>query len=110
LIGGGIGITALFPFIAHHPNVKLHWSMRDEQDAMIQEIQPALEHVEHNVIVNQRLNIIELINCEILNGWTDIGIVVCGPGALCDDVRRETVRISRESGVKIELDVDAFSW
>lgn len=110
LIGGGIGITALFPFVAAHPNVKLHWSMRDEQDAMIQEIQPALEYVEHNIIVNQRLNITELIQCEVANGWRDIGIVVCGPGALCDDVRRETVRIGNESGVKFELDVDAFSW
>jgi predicted ferric reductase len=110
LIGGGIGITALFPFIAAHPNVKLHWSMRDEQDAMIQEIQPALEHVEHNIIVNQRLNITELIQYEVQTGWTDIGIVVCGPGSLCDDVRRETVRIGSETGVKFELDVDAFSW
>jgi hypothetical protein len=77
---------------------------------MIQEIQPALEHVEHNVIVNQRLNITELIQCEVANGWNDIGIVVCGPGSLCDDVRRETVRIGNESGVRFELDVDAFSW
>jgi predicted ferric reductase len=110
LIGGGIGITALFPFVAAHPNVKLNWSMRDSQDAMIQEIEPALEHVESNILVNQRLNVTEVIQSEVRNGWIDIGIVVCGPGALCDDVRREAVRIAGDSGVKIELDVDAFSW
>jgi hypothetical protein len=71
---------------------------------------PALEHVEHNIIVNQRLNITELIQYEVQTGWTDIGIVVCGPGSLCDDVRRETVRIGSETGVRFELDVDAFSW
>jgi hypothetical protein len=77
---------------------------------MIQEIEPALEHVESNILVNQRLNITEIINSEVRNGWTDIGIVVCGPGSLCDDVRREAVRIAGDSSVKIELDVDAFSW
>lgn len=110
LIGGGVGITALFPFVPSHTNVKLHWSIRDAQAGMVNEIRPGLQQVEHEIVTGKRLDLAGLLNKEVASGWKDLGVVVCGPSGMCDDVRQLVVRISKESKVKIELDVESFSW
>lgn len=110
LIGGGIGITALAPFVPNHTNVKLYWSMRDEQAAMINEIRPMLQHVENEIVQGKRLDIAALLQREVGDGWKDVGVVVCGPGGMCDLVRQEVVKVSKASKIHIELDVEAFSW
>jgi predicted ferric reductase len=110
LVAGGIGITAILPFAHAHPNVKVFWSMRDGQAAMAQELQPGLRHVEQDIVIGKRLGLAGLLEKEVAAGWKDIGVVVCGPGSMCDDLRREVVRVSKVQKVKIELDVEAFSW
>lgn len=77
---------------------------------MVQELQPGLSHIEQDIVVGKRLNIADLIEKEVEGGWKDVGVVVCGPGEMCDVLRREVVRVSKEKKVKIELDVEAFSW
>jgi predicted ferric reductase len=110
LVAGGIGITAVLPFAHAHPNVKVYWSMRDGQAAMAKELQPGLKHVEQDIVIGKRLDLSGLLKKEVAAGWKDIGVVVCGPGSMCDDLRREVVRVSKAQKVKIELDVEAFSW
>jgi predicted ferric reductase len=110
LVAGGIGITAILPFAHAHPNVKVYWSMRESQAAMAKELSPGLRHVEQDIVVGTRLDLVELLEKEVKGGWKDVGVVVCGPGGMCDDLRREVVRVSKEQKVKIELDVEAFSW
>jgi len=39
-----------------------------------------------------------------------VGVVVCGLGGLCDDVRREVAKMGRREKTVFELEVDAFSW
>lgn len=40
-----------------------------------------------------------------------MGIVVCGPGGLCDDVRAAVVCASKlGQGTEFELEVEAYSW
>lgn len=110
LVAGGIGITAILPFAHSHPNVKVYWSMRDGQAAMAKELSPGLKHVEQDIVVGKRLDLSSLLEKEVAAGWKDIGVVVCGPGGMCDDLRREVVRVSKTKKAKIELDVEAFSW
>jgi predicted ferric reductase len=110
LVAGGIGITAILPFAHAHPNVKVYWSMRDGQAAMAKELQPGLKHVEQDIVIGKRLDLSMLLEKEVAAGWKDIGVVVCGPGSMCDDLRREVVRVSKAQKVRIELDVEAFSW
>ena len=110
LIAGGIGITAVFPFVPSHSNVKIYWSMRAAQGGMINEISPALKEVENEIVTGGRLDLEGLLNKEAQAGWKDLGVVVCGPGEICDEVRRLVVGISRDKKVHIELDVEAFAW
>jgi predicted ferric reductase len=111
LIAGGIGITAILPFLSHHPNVSLHWSLRPSNQGLVRDLQGALSGVrEKDIRVGERLDINELLTREESEGWSRIGVVVCGPGGLCDNVRSVVSRKGREGTVGWELDVEAFSW
>ncbi|KAF2867716.1 ferric reductase like transmembrane component-domain-containing protein [Massariosphaeria phaeospora] len=111
LIAGGIGITAILPFIAHHPNVKLHWSVKASAQGLVDDLDAVLRGVrEKQVVVGQRLSVEAVLEREEAEGWKRIGVVVCGPGGLCDDVRSGVARRGREGNVVWELDVEAFSW
>ncbi|KAF2271448.1 ferric reductase transmembrane component 4 [Westerdykella ornata] len=113
LIAGGIGITAVLPYLAHHPNVKLHWSVKSEAEGLVTDLGCVLKSMrECEVIVGSRLNVEGLLDKEGAAGWDRIGVVVCGPGGLCDAVRDSVARRGRrkEKDVVWELDVEAFSW
>jgi hypothetical protein len=84
--------------------------MRNEQAPMAKELAPGLQHIEKDIVLGKRLDLVSLLEKEVAGGWKDLGVVVCGPGGMCDDLRREVVRISKQQKVKIELDVEAFSW
>lgn len=74
------------------------------------EIRPGLQHVEHEIVTGKRMDLAGVLTREVASGWKDLGVVVCGPSGMCDDVRQLVVSILKESKVKIELDVEAFSW
>lgn len=62
LIAGGIGITAIVPFVANHWNVKLSWSVRDKAECLVNELAGVLESVEEeDVQVGSRLGISSLL-------------------------------------------------
>lgn len=112
LIAGGIGITAVLPFIAHHPNVSLHWSLKAPSQGLVDNLSVALDELrEKHVSVGERLDVGALLEQEESEAWNRIGVVVCGPGGLCDEVRSVVSKRARVSGnTKWELDVEAFSW
>lgn len=113
LIGGGIGITGLLPFTKCHANVKLFHSVKAEDKCLIDSLEPVLDDLcEKDVRVGQRLDIDALIQDESSLGWAKIAVVVCGPAAMCDDVRAVVSHAGKEKvGVcSFELEVDAFSW
>jgi hypothetical protein len=68
--------------------------------------------VEKDVRVGRRLAINSLLRDEANAGWGRIGVVVCGPAGMCDDVRAAVVVIAREKAgaCAFELEVDAFAW
>ena len=111
LIAGGIGITAVLPFIAHHPNVKLYWSVKENAKGLVADLDGALRNLrEKQVDVGRRIDVGAVLDSEASTGWERIGVVVCGPGGLCDDVRASVVSKSRAGKTVWELDVEAFTW
>lgn len=112
LIAGGIGITGVLPFIVHHPNVSLHWSLKAGRQGLVDDLATALEGLrEKHVSLGERLDVGTLLEQQEHEAWNRIGVVVCGPGGLCDEVRSVVSKRARVSGkTKWELDVEAFSW
>ncbi|KAF4448079.1 hypothetical protein F53441_8471 [Fusarium austroafricanum] len=113
LIAGGVGITSLFALVHNHWNVKLAWSVKADARCLVNEIEPALDAVADahtDIRVGSRFDIAALIDEEASAGWKRVGVVVSGPGSLCDDVRAVVAGIGRHSKTVFELEVDAYSW
>ena len=110
LIGGGIGITGLISWIECHPNVKLCWGMKTRAQCLATSLVAVLDNVaEKEVRIGSRLDIEGLLAEEGSN-YSRVGIVVSGPGSLCDDVRAIVSTMGRRSQTVFELEVDAYSW
>ncbi|KAG6358958.1 hypothetical protein INS49_012478 [Diaporthe citri] len=44
-------------------------------------------------------------------GWRKVGVVVSGPGGICDDVRAAVVAAGRKQATTVfDLEVDAYTW
>jgi predicted ferric reductase len=111
LIAGGVGITAILPFLPHHRNAKLYWGLKTSAQGLLDDLQPVLAGVrEKEVSVGVRLDVGGLLAGEEQEGWGRIGVVVCGPGGLCDGVRKVVGRRAREGSAAWEVSVEAFSW
>ncbi|KAM7210223.1 hypothetical protein V8F06_014395, partial [Rhypophila decipiens] len=113
LIGGGIGITGVLPWIWHQSNVKLAWSMKENARCLVDELEPALEKVaEKDMRISERLDLEKLLADEIKLGWSQVGVVVSSPTGLCDDVRVSVASAGRtaQGATVFKLEVDAYSW
>ncbi|EJD42991.1 ferric reductase transmembrane component 4 [Auricularia subglabra TFB-10046 SS5] len=110
LISGGIGVTGVLPWVHNHANAELFWSVRTTAECLFHAIEPALLKVEKDIRIGERFDVAALLREEAQVGWDKIGVVVCGPGGLCDDVRAAVTSLSREGEVEVELEVEAFSW
>jgi ferredoxin-NADP reductase len=111
LFAGGIGITGVLPFVHSHPNVKLYWSVRLGQEALVDELERTIPgQVERSIIVGGRNDVYEALLEEVKARWELVGVVVCGPGRLCDDVRNKVSGMGRTYRTRFELDVEAFLW
>ncbi|KEF58901.1 uncharacterized protein A1O9_03744 [Exophiala aquamarina CBS 119918] len=113
LIGGGIGITGLLPFLQHHSNAKLFYSVKAADQSLVDCLRPVLDNIhEKEIVVGSRLDIDGLLRNEAGLGWAKIAVVVCGPAGMCDDVRAVVSMLAREKSgsCSFELEVDAFSW
>ena len=65
---------------------------------------------EKDVRLDNRLNIGEILAEEVHSGWDKIGVVVSGPGGLCDNVRTAVIVAIKQGKTAFELEVDAYSW
>lgn len=111
LFAGGIGITGVLPFVHAHPNVKLYWSVRPGQYALVKELERTIPgRVERSILVGGRNSVERALQAEVDAGWGLVGVVVCGPGRMCDEVRNRVSALGRSSRTKWELDVEAFLW
>jgi len=109
LVAGGIGITGVLPWAYSHRNVKLAWGVSESARPLL-EVFELGGIVDKEVRVGRRLDVVELIEVEAKAGWDRVGVVVSGPGGLCDDVRAAVVAAGRKGKTVFELEVDAYSW
>lgn len=111
LIGGGIGITGLLPWVNSHSNAKLCWSVKETAECLVHALNGVLCGVrEKDVSVGQRLDIGELLSQEVHSGWAKTGVVACGPGGLCDAIKAAVAAVGEKEKVSFELEVDEYSW
>ena len=111
LVCGGIGITGALPFVNNHWSVKLAWSVRESARCLVEDLDGALSAVaDKEVRVGSRLDVGQLLQVEMEAGWERVGVVVCGPGGLCDDVRAAVVAAGKLGKTEFELEVEAYSW
>lgn len=112
LIGGGVGVTGLLPWLAAHSNVKMAWSAKVSAKALVEELDAVLASVaDKEVLVGQRLDLGGLLRREARAGYGKVGVVVCGPPGMCDEVRATVAALGRGGGeTRFELQVEAFSW
>jgi hypothetical protein len=111
LICGGIGITAILPWVDNHPNVKLAWSVKEYATPLTEAVGKVLARVEEkDVRIGCRLDIEELLAEEVRVGWKHVGVVACGPDGLCDDTRALVAAVARRGDAHFELEVHAYSW
>lgn len=83
LIGGGVGITGLLGWIPVHTNVKLAWSVKAQDQALVHEMNMAIGNVANKqVLVGQRFAISEILQKEIDSSYEKVGVVVCGPAEM----------------------------
>lgn len=112
LFAGGIGITGILPFVHAHPNVKLYWSVNPSQTALVRELERTIPgHVERSIMIGGRNSVERALMAEVEAGWKLVGVVACGPGKMCDDVRNRVAGLGRSyPATKWELDIEAFLW
>ena len=111
LIGGGIRITSILPWIANHREVKLCWSVKESAKCLVQEVEGVLSTVpEKEILIGSRFDFTQLLVEEKESGWGRVGVVVSGPGEFCDDVRQAVAMVGRGSKTVFQLEVDAYSW
>lgn len=113
LIGGGVGITGLLPFVHCHTNVKLFLGVKTHDRCLLDALSSVLDDIrEKEIAVGQRLDIDRLLRIEASLGWPKVAVLVCGPAGMCDDVRALVSKLGKKNagGCSFELEVDAFSW
>lgn len=117
-IAGGVGITACLPYLSrsYKNGVKLFWSVR--KSGLAAALEPALSALPRSArvetTVGDRLDLESILQQEMLGAKDEgpLGIVVCGPPGMADDVRQKVVALARanpQSRPYVLLD-EAFSW
>lgn len=111
LVGGGIGITGLMAWAFAHPNVKLAWSVKQTAESLVREMDGVVSNVEDKeIVLGGRLDLEGMLKHEADAGYERVGVVVCGPDAMCDRVRALVAGLGRGRKTVFELEVDAFGW
>ncbi|KAK6213703.1 ferric reductase transmembrane component 4 [Colletotrichum tabaci] len=117
-IAGGVGISAVIPVAKTFGGVRarLCWGVRDESFLRVVdgEIAQLGSRVEVETRVGERLPIADIVVQELTRNDEkgDIGVVVCGPAGMADDVRKALGELVAQGRVKrgvVFID-EAFSW
>lgn len=135
-IGGGIGVTALLPYVQNFASISrrigeketggrkqgmtLAWTAKEKEltDA-VRKMIPAkaiaaglecLLGVTHGE--EERMNVGEVVKGELrkVEKGGRLAVVVCGPAGLADEARKGVVDSVGENGVSISLFEESFTW
>lgn len=117
-IAGGVGVSAVLPILREYPcRRRLFWGVRNSSivDECNKDILglPAAVMVERSV--GQRLDVHSILKEELLARTGDcgpVGVVVCGPPGMADDVRNEVTKLAKSGSLArgVVLLDEAFTW
>ncbi|KAK6362242.1 hypothetical protein TWF730_005939 [Orbilia blumenaviensis] len=118
-IAGGVGITGVLPHLHQFGSPRhgrLYWSMRDTalRSGLATEIADLPASIQVEISAGKRLDIESIIREELAGRTGDglVGIIVCGPAGLADDVRKHATGMTSRGTTRapyILID-EAFSW
>jgi predicted ferric reductase len=127
-IGGGIGITALLAYVQAYiegrragtmkaSRLLLAWSHRERELAeIVRKMLPADAEAWGLECVwtftggeNPRMAVGGVLKAE-MEGVKRLAVLVCAPGEMADDVRREVVANFGIGGTKIDYHEESFAW
>ncbi|KAF3154314.1 hypothetical protein TWF569_000293 [Orbilia oligospora] len=118
-IAGGVGITGVLPHLHHFGaprNGRLYWGIRDTSlnNILATEIADLPASIRVETVVGKRLDVESIIREELASRASNslVGIVVCGPAGLADEVRRQATDLTRRGATTAPylLIDEAFSW
>ena len=109
-IVGGVGITACVQYLRAHPGAtKLFWGVRSQ--SIVRDMGPSISGIEHEIYLERRMNIPEVLRNELNGSVGTAAVLVCGPTAIADEVRNVVSELGRSrSGTKVKLFEESFSW
>lgn len=118
-IAGGVGITAVLPILHSFEaprRSRLVWGVR--YDGLVTGLQSELAHLSNTVEVSiktgERINIETVLREELAEASEKgpVGVVVCGPPSMTDEVRVRLSELGRNGEAKraFVLIDEAFSW
>ena len=102
-IAGGVGVTAVLPYMRAHPgNAYLYWGSRSQ--ALTDSLKPLTGRFQAETVVGQRLDL-----RAILEGYKDnFAVVVSGPPGMMDETRAIVSKLSRTRRIKFVA--ESFSY
>ncbi|VUC30102.1 unnamed protein product [Clonostachys rosea] len=117
-IAGGVGITAVLPIASRFDGIssRVFWGVK--HDDILRSIKPEIEQykskVELHTTIGTRMHLGEILQAELLREDVkgNLGIAVCGPPAMSDDVRKVVTELAGSGKSKrgvVFID-EAFSW
>ena len=117
-IAGGVGITAVLPMARAFGGSRSRVWWGAKHDDIIRAIQPEVAQlspsIELETVVGSRIPVPDILKDELLreDEKGNVGVVVCGPASMADDVRRavgELVASGKAKRGVVFVD-EAFSW
>ena len=118
-IAGGVGVSAVLPLLheAGLRDARLCWGMRNASllEAFKDEIASLSPAVQVETSIRTRLSIADIVKeelCGIRGGAGPVGVVVCGPPGMADDVRLAVTKLARNGSVRrgVVLLDETFAW
>ncbi|CAG9989318.1 unnamed protein product [Clonostachys byssicola] len=115
-IAGGVGITAVLPIASRFGGIsaRVFWGVK--HDDILRSIKPELEQYKSKVglhtTIGTRMPLDEIFKAELLREDVkgSLGVVVCGPPSMSDDVRKVVTELASKSNRGVVFIDEAFSW
>ncbi|KAG2008241.1 metalloreductase [Coprinopsis cinerea AmutBmut pab1-1] len=116
-IAGGVGITAILPAVRTFggARARVAWGMRNEWllravESDLAALNRTTVHVETSI--GERLDVVRLLREELMESEDagDLGVVVCGPSGMSDDVRNAVSELGAKAKRGIVFIDEAFGW
>lgn len=110
-IAGGVGITAVMPFLQSHPgSKKLYWGVRN--DGIVKAMEASLSGINKEIFIGKRMALRDVMDEAARgSGPIDVAVVVSGPSSMADETRMlvsEFVKKSKRCNIK--LVEESFAW